>query len=173
MPNPQTSGARRFGQAWVGFALALALHVTDEATHDFLSVYNPMATAIRARLPFLPLPTFSFGIWLGGLIAGILLLLALSPPAFRGKRWLRVVAWPLGIIVGVLNALGHIGGSLIFHRWMPGVYSAPVILAAGVWLMWTARRTGESPSQTVRYPGRRRDPAPPRAARTTPESGRR
>jgi hypothetical protein len=27
---------RRFGIAWVLFALALVLHVTDEATHDFL-----------------------------------------------------------------------------------------------------------------------------------------
>ena len=49
---------RLFGFAWLAFALALAVHVLDEATHDFLSVYNPSAQAIRSRLPFLPLPTF-------------------------------------------------------------------------------------------------------------------
>src|SRR5207302_11174394 len=27
----------RFGMAWVTFALAVAVHVTDEAMHDFLS----------------------------------------------------------------------------------------------------------------------------------------
>src|ERR1019366_7690732 len=112
---------RHFGIAWVSFALALALHVTDEATHDFLSTYNPSVRAIRARLPFLPLPTFTFGVWLALLISGIILLLCLSPLAFRGNRWLRVVSWPLAIVVGVMNAALHISSSIYFHRWMPGV----------------------------------------------------
>ena len=83
---------RRFGIAWVAFALALALHVPDEATHNFLASYNPGVLAIRARFPFLPLPTFTFGVWLSLLIAGITLLLCLSPLAFRGSRWLRMAA---------------------------------------------------------------------------------
>ncbi len=43
-----------FGLAWIVFALAIAVHVADEAAHDFLSVYNPTVRAIRERLPFLP-----------------------------------------------------------------------------------------------------------------------
>ena len=58
------------GRAWIFLTIALALHVLDEAVHDFLSIYNPAARALRDRLPFLPLPTFSFGVWLGGLIGG-------------------------------------------------------------------------------------------------------
>jgi hypothetical protein len=126
---------RHFGIAWISFALALALHVTDEATHDFLSTYNPSVRAIRARLPFLPLPTFTFGVWLALLISGIILLLCLSPLAFRGNRWLRVVSWPLAIVVGVMNAALHISSSIYFHRWMPGVYSSPVLLIAAVFLL--------------------------------------
>lgn len=121
--------------AWVAFALALAVHVTDEATHDFVSTYNPNARAIRARLPFLPLPTFTFGVWLALLIAGILLLLCLSPFAFRGNRWLRMSSLPLGIVVGVLNAALHIGSSIYLHRWMPGVYSSPLLLVAALYLL--------------------------------------
>ncbi len=83
---------RRLGMAWVIFALALAVHVTDEATHDFLSTYNSSVRTIRARLPFLPLPTFSFGVWLTLLIAGIILLLCLSPVAFRGSPWLQILS---------------------------------------------------------------------------------
>lgn len=139
-------GKAMFGRAWTGFALAVMLHVTDEASHDFLSVYNPMVAAIRARLPFLPLPTFTFPVWIGGLAAGILLLLLLAPPAFRGNEVLRRIAWPLAIIVGVMNACGHFAGSLYFHRWMPGVISAPVILAAGLLLLWAARRSFPRPS---------------------------
>jgi hypothetical protein len=126
---------RRFGFAWLAFALALAVHVTDEATHDFLSTYNPTILAIRERLPYLPLPTFSFPVWLGGLIAGITLLLCLSPLAFRGNSRLRLIAFPLAIVVGMFNAFGHIGSSIYLHRWMPGVYSSPLLLIAALWLL--------------------------------------
>ena len=126
---------RRFGIAWVTFALAVAVHVTDEAMHDFLSTYNSSVRAIRDRLHFLPLPTFSFRVWLTLLIAGILLALCLSPLAFRGDSWLRIVSRPLGILVGVLNAALHIGSSIYFHRWMPGVYSSPLLLLAAIYLL--------------------------------------
>jgi hypothetical protein len=88
-----------FGTVWVAFAFALALHVADEAKHDFLATYNPSMRAIRARLPFLPLSAFRFGVWLGLLTAGILLLLALSPLVFRGSDWLRIASRPLAIVV--------------------------------------------------------------------------
>ncbi|MDR3526703.1 MAG: hypothetical protein P4L57_05445 [Rhizomicrobium sp.] len=130
----------RFGLAWVAFALSLGVHVADEAARDFLSVYNPSARMIRQALPFLPVPVFRFDVWLGGLIAAILLLLALAPLAFRGNRALRRIALPLGLVVGVFNAFCHIGGSLYLGRLMPGTLSAPLILAAGLWLIFEARR---------------------------------
>jgi hypothetical protein len=136
---------RRFGIAWVAFALALALHVTDEATHNFLASYNPSVLAIRARFPFLPLPTFTFGVWLTLLTAGITLLLCLSPLAFRGSRWLRIAAWPLGLVVGIANGLLHISSSIYFHRWMPGVYSSPVLLIGAVFLLAAARKSSGAP----------------------------
>jgi hypothetical protein len=129
-----------FGYAWLAFALALAVHVADEAAHDFLSVYNPAVRAIRARLPFLPLPTFGFPAWLGGLIAGIVLLLLLSPLAFAADYNVRIIAWPLAAIVGIGNGLLHIAASLFKSRWMPGVMSAPLLIAAAVWLLAAAAR---------------------------------
>ncbi|MDQ1408890.1 MAG: hypothetical protein QOJ41_625 [Acidobacteriaceae bacterium] len=130
---------RRFGIAWVTFALAVVVHVTDEAMHDFLSTYNSSVRAIRAQLPFLPLPTFSFRIWLALLIVGILLLLCLLPLAFRGNPWLRTLSRPLGTVVGLLNATLHIGSSVYFHRWMPGVYSSPLLLLAAIYLLASSR----------------------------------
>ena len=129
-----------FGYAWIAFALAVAVHVTDEAAHDFLSVYNPAVRAIRARLPLLPLPTFSFPVWIGGLIAGIILLLLLSPLAFEGDRNLRLIAWPLAVIIGIGNALLHFAASAYRRRWMPGVYSAPILMIAAVCLLAVAAR---------------------------------
>jgi hypothetical protein len=129
-----------FGFAWVAFALAVAVHVTDEAAHDFLSFYNPTVRAIRARLPFLPLPTFSFPVWIGGLIAGIILLLLLSPLAFDGDDRLRLIAWPLAIIIGIGNALLHFAASVYRRRWVPGIYSSPLLLVTGTCLLAAASR---------------------------------
>jgi hypothetical protein len=136
---------RRFGIAWVAFALALVLHVTDEATHNFLASYNPSVLAIRARFPFLPLPTFTFGVWLSLLIAGITLLLCLSPLAFRRSPGLRIAALPLGLVIGIANASLHVSSSIYFHRWMPGVYSSPVLLIAAGFLLAAARESSASP----------------------------
>lgn len=120
---------RRFGYAWLALAGALALHVTDEALTDFLSVYNPSVRAIRARIAWLPLPTFTFAEWIVGLSIGIALLLALTPLAFQGRRWITIVALPFSVLM-IGNGLGHIGSSLWFGRFMPGVYSSPVLIAA-------------------------------------------
>ncbi len=129
----------RFGLAWVTLCLAVGAHVTDEALTNFLSVYNPAVLAIRQRLPFLPLPTFTFRSWLIGLIAAVLLLFALSPFAFRGAPWMSLLAYPLSILM-FGNGLGHISGSIYMGRLMPGVYSSPFLLCAASYLFLCTRR---------------------------------
>jgi hypothetical protein len=131
--------AVRFGMAWIGLTLCLALHVADEAVNDFLGVYNPAVQAIQARLPFLPLPTFTFHVWLGLLITGICVLLALSAFAWRGRKWMVPLAYIFGIIMFV-NGLGHFAGSAYLRRPMPGVYSSPLLLVGAAYLLVTARR---------------------------------
>jgi uncharacterized protein with HXXEE motif len=145
-PMTGTIADRRFGYAWLAFAGALAIHVLDEATHDFLSTYNPAVLAIRARIPILPLPTFTFGIWLSGLLAGLALLFSVSPLAFRGVRWMRLAALTLSIVVGVFNASLHLLSSAYFRRWMPGAYSSPLLLAAALFLFVSARNRKTHPN---------------------------
>jgi len=125
--------ARKFGFAWLLLCMALALHVLDETLTDFLSVYNPAVQAIRKRFSFLPLPVFSFRVWLTGLSVAILLAFCLSPLAFRGSRFAIGVAYPLSILM-FANGLGHIGASLYRRRMMPGVYSSPLLLLASAYL---------------------------------------
>lgn len=131
--------ARRHGWAWLALCAALAVHVTDEALTDFLSVYNPAVAAIRRQAPFLPLPMFTFRVWLSGLIVLVILLVLLSRFAFRGARWMV----PLSLVFGALmfgNGLGHFAGSFYLRRPMPGVYSAPLLLAGSLWLLLATRR---------------------------------
>jgi len=127
-----------FGWAWLTATLVLAVHVADEASHDFLAWYNPAALRIRRALGGLPFPpTFTFVPWLLGLSAGILLLGALTTFAFAGRQWLRPAAYALAAIY-VGNGLVHLVGSALVRRPVPGVLSAPLLLAAGGWLLYAA-----------------------------------
>ncbi|HZM11736.1 MAG TPA: hypothetical protein VFC15_16125, partial [Candidatus Limnocylindrales bacterium] len=86
--------------------MALALHVTDEATTGFLDVYNPTVIALRAKLGWWPMPTFEFRGWLFGLIAACVVLLGLSVVVFRGARWIWGFAYFFATVM-LLNAAGH------------------------------------------------------------------
>jgi hypothetical protein len=126
------------GWTWLAATVALGLHVADEAAHNFLGWYNPQVLRMRHYLGNIPFPpTFTFVPWLTGLVAGILLLLALTPLAFAGIHWMRPLAYVLATI-HIANGTGHIVGSLVVKRWLPGVLSAPLLLASGAWLAYVA-----------------------------------
>lgn len=127
-----------YGVAWAALCVAFAIHVADEARTDFLSVYNTTARAIRARFPFLLIPTFTFRVWLTGLVVAVLVLASLTPVAFRGAPGLRPVAYVFGIVMAG-NGVLHLVGSAYMRRAMPGVYSAPIILAAAGYLLASIR----------------------------------
>ena len=129
-----------FGPAWLAMGVALGLHVADEASHDFLAWYNPIARHIRARLGGFPFPpTFTFWPWLIGLVVLTGTILALTPLAYQGRGGLRPVALALGAI-NTGNALLHLVGTAIARRRVPGVLSAPVLLVTAVWLLYAATR---------------------------------
>ncbi len=126
-----------FRNAWLGLAVSLALHVTDEALTGFLPAYNQIVEGMKARHPWLPLPTFTFPVWLTGLIIGIILLFGLTPLAARNNRYLRIIALFLALLM-IGNALAHLGASLYWGKAAPGVYSSPVLLAAAWSLLWVS-----------------------------------
>ena len=139
----------RLGLAWVLMWIALAIHVTDEALTGFLGVYNPTVIAMRAKLGFWPMPTFTFRTWLTSLVAGILLLALLSPFAFQNARWIRPIFYFVAIITGIFNALGHTLGTILGHtvssvqfaRPAPGFYSSPLLLAVSIYALTQLKRS--------------------------------
>ncbi len=76
--------------------------------------------------------------WLGGLLAGIVLLLLAAPAAFRHRRWITLFSYPFAVLM-IGNGLLHIAGMLYQGRLLPGVYSAPLLLAAASYLFWALR----------------------------------
>lgn len=89
-------------------------------------------------MPFLPLPTFTFEVWLTGLILAVIFLLALSWFAFRGARWMAPIAYGLAMLM-IANGLQHIAGSIYLGRLMPGVYSSPLLLICSAYLVRKVR----------------------------------
>lgn len=88
------------------------------------------------------MPTFTFGVWLSGLVAGILVLASFGLAVRRGAVGTRAASWALSGFM-FLNGLGHLLGSLYFQRWLPGTTSAPLLLVASVLLLRATReRTG-------------------------------
>jgi hypothetical protein len=137
-----------FGLAWVLLCLAFCAHVADEASTGFLDVYNPTVIAMRARLSWFPMPTFEYREWLIGLIVVNLVLLALTPFAYRNARGLHPLAYFFAGVM-LLNGLGHtlftvLGrtvASVQFPRPAPGFYSSPFLLITSIYLFLRLRAT--------------------------------
>ena len=106
----------RFGTAWVALTLSLAAHVIDEAATGFLDVYNPIVRSMRERFLWFPMPVFAFDVWIAGLGAVVVVLLALSPLAFRRSPVLQMAAYPYAALM-LLNGVGHPIGSVYLQRW--------------------------------------------------------
>ena len=140
--------AGSYGTAWLLLCLAFALHVWDEAAHDFLSYYNATVLALYGHFSWFPRMDMHFRTWLAALLVANLLLLALTPWAYRNARWLRPLAY---VFAGIqlLNGMGHIVAairgrtvpSVHFEGPAPGVYTAPLLVVLAAYLIWSLRKT--------------------------------
>lgn len=126
-------------RAWVLLCLAFALHIVDEAAGDFLSYYNAMVRGLRHRWDWFPAPTLSFGPWISLLVAAVFILLMLAPLAHRGATGMKILSYIFAVVMA-LNGLLHLLAAF-FERWaVPGVYTAPLLVAASVYLFYSLGR---------------------------------
>ncbi len=133
---------RRWGISWLLLSGALALHVLDEAVNDYLSFYNPAVESWRGRWPGLPLPTFTFGLWLGLLIGAVVVLLVLSVLVFQGKWGMKPVSHIFGwLMLG--NGLMHIFQSIGYGELLAGFWSSPLLMIGAFFLLRSIPRRKE------------------------------
>jgi len=148
-PSTPADSSGRLTTAWLALCGSLALHVFDEASTGFLSVYNPTVLAARQRFPWFPMPVFTYRVWLGGLILAVLLLLLLTP--FSKTRAFRPAMYLFAVFM-IFNGLGHTVGTILGHtlpsirfpRPMPGFYSSPFLFAASIFMLVELRRTAHA-----------------------------
>ena len=126
--------ANKNSMAWIILVIAVALHVADEEIHDFLPFYNNLVIGLRDRLGFFPMPTFTFNIWLGGLIGAVIIGGFITAIVNRGGKRIRIIAIIIGIVM-ILNALGHLLGSLFYAHLIPGFWSSFILLPTAVFVV--------------------------------------
>ena len=134
----RVSEQRNFGRPWLALCVILAVHVADEALTDFLSMYNPAVTRLNDDLGFTLLPIFTFPVWIGLLVFAVVGLCALTPLAYKAQWGFIPVGYAFASIM-LINGLSHLGVSLWHRERISGVYTAPLLLAGGIYL-WTSLR---------------------------------
>lgn len=145
-----------FGLAWFLLCLAFCAHVADEALTGFLPIYNATVLAMRNQYKWYPMPTFEYREWLTALIMANVVLLLLTPYAFRNARWLRPLAY-LYATVHLLNGMGHTlatifgrtASSIHFSQPAPGFYSSPLLLAGSIYLFIRLRDSRRGQTQAA------------------------
>lgn len=125
---------RRHWLAWMGMCGALAIHVVDETVTDFLSLQNSTVLALREQYPFLPIPTFTFAVWLSLLIFAVISLTSVSWFVWKGRWAMRPISYIFATFM-LLNALFHVAISIYMGELVSGVYSSPLLLAASIALI--------------------------------------
>jgi hypothetical protein len=145
--------------AWLMLVSSIAIHVFDEAITGFLPFYNDSVATLRERLGFFPAPTFTYGIWLGGLIVAIIIGFGLTIFVARGGRRIRWITIVLGLLM-LFNALGHLGGSLYFGRVLPGMWSSPLLLISALFMILRGFRADWPLRQTFPRSSTEQAPAP-------------
>jgi hypothetical protein len=149
LENTTPVSRKGFGVAWMLCCTALALQVWDEAAHDFLGYYNATVLALYGHFSWFPRVDMTFQQWLTGLLVALVLCGALTPLAFKNARWLRPLAYLLALIQ-FLDGAGHISAQIVggtvpsvrFDGAAPGIYTAPLLLAASAYLFVCLRKTG-------------------------------
>jgi hypothetical protein len=131
--------AHGLGRPWLALCLCLTVHVAEEAFMGFLPVYSDASRAVGELFPYVTSPSLVLAVsmWMG--VAFIATLTGLSPFAYRGAGWMRVAT--IGVaLVALANVSGHVGGSMLAGRALPGTYTTPLLAVAGVYALVSAWR---------------------------------
>ncbi|MGC8760079.1 MAG: hypothetical protein ACP5UT_13635 [Bryobacteraceae bacterium] len=123
----------RLHQSWLMLTLALTLHVAEGAVRDYLSFYNPLAMSLRDMMLWTWMPTFTFAAWLGGWIAILAVLYGMAWFAAYPARWMVWASIAYAELM-FLYAAAKLGFALYLEKAIPGVYTAPLLVAASGWL---------------------------------------
>lgn len=124
---------RRRYIAWLVLCAVLAVHIGEEASRDFLRLWNPEVTALGMTAL-----RFSFPVWITLMVLAVVGLLILSYWVRRGTWWTIYAAY-IFIFLMLSNGLAHLAFSVYEGAWMAGAYTSPLLIVGSIYLWWTVR----------------------------------
>lgn len=125
--------------AWFSACLAFAAHILDEAMHGTFGFYSDLEAMVTNILPSMHMAPFNFEVWLINLTGTMLVLFALTP-LVRARNPLMVPASYLFAAFLTANASLHIVMAITRERFVTGSLTAPLVIAAGLFLFIATAR---------------------------------
>lgn len=123
----------RWTMAWLAACVALAVHLADEVFYGSLGLYADFARVLGWIWPSLSMPPFHREVWLLNLTGAILVLFALTW-LVRQRRGVMVIASYLLAAFATANGVLHLLAAAALKSVIPGLWSAPLMIAAGLFL---------------------------------------
>jgi hypothetical protein len=123
----------RWTTAWLAVCAALALHLADEVFFGSLGLYADFARVIGWIWPSIEMPPFHREVWLINLAGATLVLFALAW-LVRQQRGVMVTASYLLAAFATANGVLHFLAAAALKSMIPGMWSAPLLIAAGLFL---------------------------------------
>jgi hypothetical protein len=142
------------GIPWLLLCLSFAANILDDVLNDFLGYYNPTVLTLYGHFSWFPRIDLNFREWLVGVIVAEVVLLLLTPFAFRNSRFVRPIAYIFSTIMLLIaagsmfaSALGQTVPSVHFSGGAPGVYTSPLLLLTSVLLFRRLRSSAKQIAQ--------------------------
>jgi hypothetical protein len=125
--------------AWFTACVAFAAHILDEAMHGTFGFYSDLEAMITNIMPSVHMAPFNFDVWLVNLTGTMVVLFALTP-LVRARNPLMLPASFLFAAFLTANASLHIVMAVARQQFVTGSLTAPIVLAAGLFLFISTSR---------------------------------
>lgn len=132
----------RWTAAWLLTVLALAAHAADEVLHGSYGIYEDWGRILMTILPSLELPPFNREVWLVNLGGALAVLLALTWLVWLQRGVMIAASYTLAAFT-TLNGVLHLLAAAALKTMVPGAWSAPVLIAAGLFLFIAVPRRAQ------------------------------
>jgi hypothetical protein len=134
--------------AWLVACLALAAHVTEEVLSGSYGLYEDVGRVLILLFPSLELPPFQREVWLINLGGALIALVALTWWIKTRGPLTATASYVLAAFASGNGAL-HLLAIAALKSMVPGAWTAPLLIAAGLYLFVAVpqrgRRVGPAP----------------------------
>jgi len=138
----ETTPISRLGVLHLSLGLAQAAHSFEEIVTHLYDFFWVVTGVFHRELSWFPQFRWPADLFAAVNVALVALLLGSWPFVERRNTPALYLAWIAGI-VETLNGFNHIAAAIFFRGYVPGVITAPVLLALGPSLLRELRRSGQ------------------------------